>query len=149
MLTISIHGHPNTAYPHFSGFEDEVGAGAGIGFNVNYPLPENITAERYRATLALALNRIRDFSPRYLVICLGLDTAKGDPTGSWPLLTSDFARNGEMIGAMGLPTLVVQEGGYRTRTLGINARAFFDGLWKGSSDFLTLSAAHAGTRRRA
>lgn len=27
-----------------------------------------------------------------------------------------------------LPTLVVQEGGYRTRTLGINARSFFRGL---------------------
>ena len=149
VMTLSIHGHPNYAYPHFSGFEDEAGAGAGVGYNVNYPLPETITAERYRATLTLALNRIRNFEPRFLVVCLGLDTAKGDPTGSWPLSPSDFAQNGEMIGALGLPTLVVQEGGYRTRTLGINARAFFEGLWKGSSEFQTLSAAHAVTRRRA
>jgi hypothetical protein len=34
-----------------------------------------------------------------------------------------------MIGALGLPTLVVQEGGYRTQTLGVNARHFFLGLW--------------------
>jgi ribosomal protein S18 acetylase RimI-like enzyme len=33
-----------------------------------------------------------------------------------------------MIGELGLPTVVVQEGGYRTRTLGTNARSFFQGL---------------------
>jgi acetoin utilization deacetylase AcuC-like enzyme len=36
-----------------------------------------------------------------------------------------------MIGAMALPTLIVQEGGYRTRTLGTNARFFFEGLYAG------------------
>lgn len=133
VLTLSIHGHPNFAYPHFSGFEDEIGAGAGSGYNVNYPLPETITVERYQATLAKALKRIREFAPRYLVVCLGLDTAKGDPTGSWLLTATDFTRNGEAIGALGLPTLVVQEGGYRTRTLGINARHFFEGLWQAAS----------------
>jgi len=133
VLTLSIHGHPNYAYPHFSGFEDETGAGAGLGFNVNVPLPEDTTADRYAAVLARVLKRIREFSPRYLVLCLGLDTARGDPTGSWPLSASDFSRNGEAIGALGLPTLVVQEGGYRTRTLGVNARHFFEGLWRGSA----------------
>lgn len=38
------------------------------------------------------------------------------------------AEDGRMIGALRLPTLVVQEGGYRTRTLGTNARMFFEGL---------------------
>jgi hypothetical protein len=31
---------------------------------------------------------------------------------------------------LGVPTLIVQEGGYRTQTLGINARHFFTGLWE-------------------
>jgi len=44
------------------------------------------------------------------------------------LRAEDFRRNGEMISALKLPTLIVQEGGYRTRTLGINARHFFEGL---------------------
>jgi acetoin utilization deacetylase AcuC-like enzyme len=131
VLTLSLHGHPNYVYPHFSGFEDERGRGAGEGYNVNYPLPEQITVERYQATLTRALKRIKDYKPQFLVLCLGLDTAKGDPTGSWPLKSPDFERNGEAIGAVGLPTLVVQEGGYRTRTLGINARHFFEGLWRG------------------
>ncbi len=81
----------------------------------------------------MALKRVRDFAPRYLVVCLGLDTAKGDPTGSWVLTAADFTRNGEMIGALGLPTVVVQEGGCRTRTLGINARHFFEGLWEAAA----------------
>src|SRR5690606_18602709 len=35
------------------------------------------------------------------------------------------------IGDAALPTLVVQEGGYRVRTLGVNARNFFTGLAEG------------------
>lgn len=38
---------------------------------------------------------------------------------------------GGIGGALRLPTLVVQEGGYRTRTLGVNARSFFVGLAAG------------------
>lgn len=128
VLTISIHGHPRFAYPYFSGFEDERGAGPGEGFNANYPLPEECDGRRYRETLRLALARIRRFDPRFLVVALGLDPARGDPTGSWTLGTRDFEENGRMIGALRLPTLVVQEGGYRTRTLGANARHFFQGL---------------------
>jgi acetoin utilization deacetylase AcuC-like enzyme len=39
--------------------------------------------------------------------------------------------NGEMIGSLRLPHLVVQEGGYRNQSLGVNARAFFTGLHRG------------------
>jgi len=131
VLTVSIHGDPHFAYPHFSGFDDERGAKAGEGFNVNIPLPEQITAERYQRTLSRALARIREFSPQHLVLSLGLDTAKADPTGTWTLTAEDFRENGRLIGAAGLSTLIVQEGGYRTRTLGVNARHFFDGLWEG------------------
>ena len=128
VLTLSIHGHPRLTYPYFSGYGDEKGAGPGKGYNVNIPLPENIGGEVYRKALGHALKRIRRFTPRYLVVALGLDTAKGDPTGSWSLQAKDFLMNGRMIGELRLPTLVVQEGGYRTQTLGLNARSFFVGL---------------------
>jgi acetoin utilization deacetylase AcuC-like enzyme len=78
-----------------------------------------------------ALERIHKFQPQFLVLALGLDTAKGDPTGSFSLMARDFHAYGKMIGALNLPTLVVQEGGYKTQTLGINARHFFTGLWEG------------------
>ena len=134
VLTISIHGHPRYSYPYFSGFEDEKGGGDGKGYNVNLPLQENLDGEQYRKVLAAALKRIDKFAPQFLVVALGLDTAKGDPTGSFTLLARDFRENGRMIGALGLPTLVVQEGGYRTQTLGVNARHFFVGLWQGVAE---------------
>jgi len=131
VLTVSIHGHPHFAYPHFAGFKDETGSGEGTGFNINYPLPENITPERYLRALSSALKHISGFNPGYLVLCLGLDTAKSDPTGTWDHTHEDFFRIGQMIGKQNYHTVVVQEGGYRTRTLGTNARHFFLGLWSG------------------
>jgi acetoin utilization deacetylase AcuC-like enzyme/GNAT superfamily N-acetyltransferase len=132
VLTISIHGHPRFAYPFFSGFEEERGQGAGVGFNLNLPLPEQQDGAQFRRALGRALQEVRRFNPMFLIVCLGLDTAKRDPTGSWSLGARDFEKNGHLIGAMGLPTLVVQEGGYRTRTLGTNARHFFQGLREGA-----------------
>jgi len=130
VFTVSIHGAPPKIYPHFAGFADERGEGPGDGFNLNLPLPEQITADKYRKALERALKAIRKFQPEFLVVALGLDPAKDDPTGTWPLLATDFHENGRMVGNAGIPTVVVQEGGYRTRTLGVNARAFLEGLIK-------------------
>ncbi len=128
VLTISIHGDPEFAYPYFSGFAEERGQGKGEGFNRNYPLPEVVDGARYRQTLAEALGVIAEFNPDYLVVPLGLDTAKGDPTGTWTLGAKDFEENGRMVGRLKLPTLIVQEGGYRIQTLGTSARSFFRGI---------------------
>ena len=82
VYTVSLHGHPSTNYPFFSGFADETGEGEGQGFNLNMPLPDNLTPELYRKELKKAIKAIQKFNPTYLVIALGLDTAKSDPTGS-------------------------------------------------------------------
>lgn len=85
---------------------------------------------------------MREFRPHYLVLALGLDTAKADPTGTWTLRAADFRANGALIGALDVPTLIVQEAGYRTRTLAANACAFFEGLWAGWRE------ARSGPKRR-
>jgi len=131
VLTVSVHGHPSFAYPYFSGFRDETGIGSGAGYNLNIPLPEHITPEQHRSAVGEALRRVRRFAPAYLVVSLGLDTARGDPTGTWSNRARDFEQLGRMIGEQGYPTVVIQEGGYRVRTLGINARNFFAGLAAG------------------
>jgi acetoin utilization deacetylase AcuC-like enzyme/GNAT superfamily N-acetyltransferase len=133
VLTVSIHGHPSFAYPYFTGFRDEAGIGPGAGYNLNIPLAEHITPEQHRAAVAEGLRRVRRFAPAYLVVSLGFDTARGDPTGTWSNRGKDFDQLGRMIGEQGYPTLVVQEGGYRVRTLGSNARNFFVGLVAGHS----------------
>ena len=131
VLTVSIHGHPYFTYPYFSGFEDEKGAGDGEGCNINLPLPESVDGTHYQQALSGVLKRVARFQPRFLVVCLGLDTAKGDPTGTWSLVSRDFEVNGSLVGSLRLPTLVVQEGGYNNRFLGKNAAHFLTGLWKG------------------
>lgn len=128
VLTVSIHGDPDFAYPYFTGFADETGSGEGEGYNLNIALPEKQDGAQYREALAMAIARIQEFRPLFLVLALGLDPAKGDPTGTWSLGAKDFEENGRMIRRLNLPTVVIQEGGYRTRTLGKNASAFFHGL---------------------
>ena len=132
VFTISIHGHPRFAYPFFSGFEDETGANKGLGYNVNFPLAEHIENEKYIQTLEKAINKIKTFSPAFLIVALGFDTAKGDPTGTWGLTAKDYEKIGQIIGDLPFSTLFVQEGGYKTKTLGKNALAFFKGVWNGS-----------------
>ena len=118
VLTLSIHGHPSFAYPYFSGFKEEKGEGNGIGYNFNFPLKEELTGQEYRKTLQRAVSIVRKFKPDYLIVALGLDTAKGDPTGTWSLQAKDFSLNGQIIAELKLPTIFVQEGGYNNRVLG-------------------------------
>jgi len=132
VLTVSIHGHPRFAYPYFNGFDDETGAEHGLGYNLNIPLPEHLDGVGYRVALGKAIKRIQRYKPTFLIIALGLDTANGDPTGTWSLKGPDFVENGRMLAELGLPTVVIQEGGYDSRVLGSNARQFFKGLWEGT-----------------
>jgi len=128
VLTVSLHGHPNIAYPYFSGFADETGEEAGKGFNVNYPLPENAGAEMYLETVEKAVRRIEKFSPMFLIVCLGFDIIKGDPTGSFGLKADVLKKVGMRLALLNRPTLVVQEGGYNLRNLKSGAPAFFAGF---------------------
>ena len=50
---------------------------------------------------------------------LGVDTAAEDPD-TFRLVADDFPRIGAAIGTLGLPTLVVQEGGYGLDVIGRN-----------------------------
>ncbi len=132
VLTISIHGHPSFAYPYFSGFSDETGELEGEGFNHNLPLPEHVLDTRYLEELEEALKLVRLFKPEALVVPLGLDIAKADPTGTWSLTPDGLFEVGRRIGNLKLPTLLVQEGGYNIRTLGRNAVRILTGVCAGA-----------------
>jgi len=119
---ISVHGHPNRAYPYFSGFEDERGEGEGLGYNLNIPLPEHADDDMYAVALKRALAAVDRHRPRFLVLSLGLDIARNDPTGDFRCTVKTFARIGRELRALGLPVLCVQEGGYNTRQVGPHAR---------------------------
>jgi len=128
VLTLSIHGHPAHAYPNFSGYADERGEGEGRGYNRNWPLEPPVDDDRYLKALGEALTAVRRFRPRYLVLSLGFDIMKGDPTGSFAVSTQGLRRIAEGVAALTLPTLIVQEGGYAVRNLRVGAHALFGAL---------------------
>jgi acetoin utilization deacetylase AcuC-like enzyme len=120
VLYVSLHGDPADAFPYFSGYADETGSGAGAGFNLNLPLPPGTPFAPWREALLTALRRIRTFGTNALVVSLGVDTFAEDPISFFKLQSGDFSTYGGLIGACGLPTLFVFEGGYAVAQVGVN-----------------------------
>jgi acetoin utilization deacetylase AcuC-like enzyme len=128
VLTVSIHGHPDHAFPYFSGFADETGSGQGVGFNLNLPLPMETDEKVYLPALEKALRAIHKFKPDVLVVSLGLDILRGDPTGTFMIDPPWMVEIAVRLKALNLPLLIVQEGGYNLRGIKKGVERFFNGL---------------------
>jgi len=128
VLTVSIHADPVRFYPFFWGHADERGEGAGLGYNFNLPLPRKTGDDGFLEGLDAGIRRIRAFAPDALVVALGLDAFEGDPFGGLSVSTPGFARIGAAIAGLGLPTVIVQEGGYLCDALGDNLTSFLGGF---------------------
>jgi acetoin utilization deacetylase AcuC-like enzyme len=128
VLTVSIHADPVRFYPFFWGHADERGEGAGLGYNLNLPLPRKTGDEDFLEALNAGIRRIQAFAPDALVVALGLDAFEGDPFGGLSVTTGGFARIGQAIARIGLPAVIVQEGGYLCDELGSNLEAFLTGM---------------------
>ncbi|MBN1475120.1 histone deacetylase family protein [Candidatus Sumerlaeota bacterium] len=126
VLTVSIHGHPDYSYPYFSGYRDETGQGRGLGFNCNLPLPPRTEEQRYLQALDRAIGVITAFNADILVVSLGFDILKGDPTGTFLLNPPVFQAIRRRLNEINRPLLVVQEGGYNIRNIRRAATAFFE-----------------------
>ena len=109
VLTVSIHGDPEVHFPFFTGFADEIGGGEGEGANLNLPLASGSTWTVYRPALETALEAVAEFGAEAVVVALGVDTHATD--GVLSLGDDDYPLLGHVL-RTGLPTVVVQEGGY-------------------------------------
>ena len=118
VLFISIHADPNRAYPFYCGYPEEQGAGAGCGFNHNFPLPPRVDDALYLQVLDKALEIVQNFAPDYLVVSAGVDIYVDDPLGDFDFSLEGFTTIGRQLSALDLPTLLVQEGGYNTQKIG-------------------------------
>ena len=125
---VSLHGDPARAYPYSIGFADETGTGRGLGHNTNYPMPPRADDDLYVSTLATACERIERFAPSLLIVSLGLDTYITDPICDLAVTTDGMRRSGAVVRQLGLPTVVLQEGGYDVGALGANVHAWLTGL---------------------
>lgn len=128
VYTISIHADPTAYYPFVWGYAHERGEGAGLGSNLNIPLPLGTRDDGYMQALGKAATAIKAFAPGALVVALGLDASEHDPLAGLAVTTDGFRRIGEAIARMGLPTVFVQEGGYLSDILGQNLTAVLGGF---------------------
>ncbi|RDD62970.1 histone deacetylase family protein [Ferruginivarius sediminum] len=133
VLTVSLHADPVRFYPFFWGHADERGEGEGTGCNLNVPLPRGTADADYLAALDRALTRVSAFAPGALVVTLGLDAYEGDQLKGLSLTTEGFAAMAARIGALRLPTVLVQAGGYLSEALGRNLASFLAGLERGQA----------------
>jgi len=128
VLTISLHGDPRNFTPFFTGHAHERGEGEGLGYNINMPLALGTDLEGYLPALRDACASIRAYAPGALVVALGLDAHERDPYKGLRLTTADFATLMAEIARLGLPTVLVQEGGYLSDDLGPNLASALRGF---------------------
>ena len=128
VLFVSIHADPKTDYPFFWGHGDETGEGEGEGATLNLPLPRGTSLDEYLPALDRAVERIDHFSPDLLVCSFGADTFVGDPISHFSLQTGDYPLVARRVAELGVPALIVMEGGYAVDALGPNVAAFLSGF---------------------
>ena len=128
VLYASIHGDPHRAYPYMAGHADETGSGRGLGSNLNLPLVKGADDDVYAAALDRALTQVAGFGASVLIVSLGVDTYRLDPIGDFAVTTPAYRAHGAAVAELGLPTVVVQEGGYHVPALGENVTTWLEGV---------------------
>jgi acetoin utilization deacetylase AcuC-like enzyme len=128
VLTASTHADPRDTFPFFSGATDESGEGAGLGANLNIPLPAGADDEVFVASVVALLERARTFGAGALVIAAGWDAHGDDPLSPFKVTSAAYARIARLVRAQALPTVIVQEGGYHGDAIEDALLAFLGGL---------------------
>ena len=113
VLTGSVHVDPGAGwFPHFVGFAGETGAGS----NRNLPLAPGSGDEAWLDAIGELAAWASQASA--LVVSLGVDAAAGDPESPLQASATGYREAGRILGGLGVPTVVVQEGGYDLAALG-------------------------------
>ncbi len=122
----SAHVDPAAGwFPHYFGHAHETGDGEGEGANLNLPLAEGTGDAPWLEAVRALAERASD--AHALVVSLGVDAAADDPESPLLVTADGYAAAGRLLGALGLPTVVVQEGGYHLSSLGGLVAAYLDG----------------------
>ncbi len=120
----STHTDPVNYYPHFFGYADERGHGAGEGFNLNLPLAPGSGDDIFVAAVDRLAEAATRFAAEALVISAGWDAHRDDPLSKLDVSTDAYRRVGERLGQLALPAVIVQEGGYSLAAVAQAAPAF-------------------------
>ena len=108
----SVHVDPRAGwFPHFLGFAHGLGA-------KNIPLPPGSGDEEWLDAVRNLVTWARESGADGLVVSLGVDAASSDPESPLEVTKDGYREAGELLGGLGLPTVIVQEGGYDLETIG-------------------------------
>lgn len=129
VLTGSVHVDPGAGwFPHFLGFEDERGEG---GSNRNIVLAPGAGDDEWVEAVRALAAWAADGGVQALVVPLGVDAAGGDPESPLAVTPAGFRAAGRVLGALRLPTVVVQEGGYDLESIGALVCEALEGIEEG------------------
>jgi acetoin utilization deacetylase AcuC-like enzyme len=123
----SVHVDPGAGwFPHVVGFADETGVGEGAGTTLNLPMAPETGDEPWLAGVTRLADAVQRHRSTALVVSLGVDAAADDPESPLRVTLDGYGRAGELLRDLGLPTVMVQEGGYHLASLGGLVRAFVE-----------------------
>jgi acetoin utilization deacetylase AcuC-like enzyme len=124
----SVHTDPSAYYPFYVGYADERGVGAGEGFNRNLPLAPGSNDAVFLGAVEQLADAAASLGAEALVVSAGWDAHAADPLSKLAVTTDAYRRVGEIVSRLGLPTVIVQEGGYSLTAVAEAAPAFMAGF---------------------
>ena len=124
----SVHVDPAAGwFPHVVGHASETGSGSGLSWTRNLPLPPGTGDADWLVAVAALGSWVVSSGCEALVVSLGVDAAAEDPESPLLVTEAGYREAGSLLGALGLPAVVVQEGGYHLPTLGPLVAAYLAG----------------------
>jgi acetoin utilization deacetylase AcuC-like enzyme len=129
VLTASVHVDPAAGwFPHYLGLAAERGAGEGAGANLNVPLAPGSGDDAWLEGVERIAAAAEEHGSEALVVALGVDAAGGDPESPLQVSGRGYSDAGALLGALALPTVFVQEGGYDLASIGSLVVATLEGF---------------------
>jgi acetoin utilization deacetylase AcuC-like enzyme len=128
----SVHVDPGAGwFPHYVGYPDELGRGAGAGANRNLPLAPGTGDAGWLAAVDALCADVTRRGADALVVSLGVDAAVTDPESPLRVTSAGYRAAGERLGRLG-PVAAIQEGGYDLASLGELTVAALTGVVAGA-----------------
>ncbi|MFN8126587.1 MAG: histone deacetylase family protein [Candidatus Nanopelagicales bacterium] len=129
VFVTSVHVDPGAGwFPHYLGFADETGRGAGEGTNLNLPQAEGTGDEDWLVAVRAGVAAVARFDPGAVVLSLGVDAAADDPESPLRVTADGYHAASQQVASLGVPVVAVQEGGYHLPTVGPLVAATLAGL---------------------
>ncbi|KAH8921241.1 acetylpolyamine aminohydrolase [Atractiella rhizophila] len=120
---LSLNGEGD--YPYFTNLPGETEDGR----RINIALPQGTTDADYLHNLSWGLEKLSAFSPDFIIVSLGVDTAASDPIQDVVYLSQDcYPQIGQQIKGLGKKTVFLMEGGYDLKSIGDSVRGVLEGF---------------------